>query len=496
MMDVLIKQHHMDINARDNKGQTFLIRAGIDQNHEAMKTLINLGANIRITDNTRENVLHKIARKGDHEAAKIVLEYDKNVLHDRNKDGNSALLIALINGYTTFAEFLIDSGASLNDINDDGNTIIHEIVKKNSSWLLKKIVKKVNQDIINHKNKDGMSPLLIAATADDLEIVKTLVDCRANLYATNKYGDNIAHVAAGNGNIALLRFLSSRKDLLNALNNNRENAFVCGAKSGKLEVVKLLLAEEHFIKGDVQKIINDLRIYNSYEQLQVYTYLLNLHDNRIDDCEAINAIITVTSNLITHNNNVSKTLSEKTDRPYHPESLYLLYSISDLYKMTQSERNNIKNIALERQNRELITKNTLEQRLQAIVVEEQRKELARIDALKRRTEPEHIAAQQGTTIAEQKKELDRIAADKYAADIAKYNQQVIDAQKAQEQKNDAVPSVTISERVPFCCICFEEDIQLLKKIPCKNVHSDHICGACLAAPSVKTCPTCRGELTK
>lgn len=158
--------------------------------------------------------------------------------------------------------------------------------------------------------------------------------------------------------------------------------------------------------------------------------------------------------------------------------------------MTKAERNNVKSVYVERQNRELLAKSTLEQKVYAIAVEEQRNELARIDALKRQTDPERIATQQGTTVSQQKDELDRIAADKYAADIAKNNECV-----AQEQQR-AAEIIAFEVIEASCCICFEENVQLLKKIPCKNVHSDHICGACLAASSVKTCPICRGPLTK
>ena len=137
--------------------------------------------------------------------------------------------------------------------------------------------------------------------------------------------------------------------------------------------------------------------------------------------------------------------------------------------MNVAERNSIKAKYLECQNKELTVKNSLEQKLHAIAVEEERKEKDRIAALNKKTEEERIAAEPSFAKASE-----------------------------DEQEHSPIEQPVVAQPVTeaSCCICFEEDLQLLKKIPCKNIHSDHICGACLQAPSVKTCPICRGPLTK
>lgn len=472
LIAALTQKHKIDINARDNKGQTSLMRATIEQNHETMTTLINLGANIRITDNARETVLHKIARNGDQKAAKIVLDYEKSLLTDLNKDGNSPLFTAIQNGNITFAEFLIDAGSRTDTVNNNGNTVIHELIKKNNSWLLTKLLKKADCNIINHKNKTGESPLYLAIDNDDIETIKTLIAYKANIYVMDAYGNNIAHIAAKNGKLRTLTYLQSKQEVLHSTNNNRETPFMCGAQQGQLEATKLLLTEDHFINGDIATIINVMR--NKYYLLdnesQVYDFLVQQHKNRLLGCQNIVTIAQSTFNLMRENNNLSQTLSEKTFRPYHPESLYSYYSENDLYKMTQAERNNVKNIYLERQNRALITKNTLEQKLYAIAVEEQRKEQTRIQ--KKQTEEEQ----------KEKARVDVLKDELIKAAASSSTVEPIVAQEAGTQAS--------------CCICFEEDPQLLKRIPCKNTHSDHICGACLQAPSVKTCPICRGPITK
>ncbi|HEX4069156.1 MAG TPA: ankyrin repeat domain-containing protein, partial [Candidatus Babeliales bacterium] len=384
----------------------------------------------------------------------------------------------------------------------------------NHNGLLNRLLNKIDHNLIDHKNKKGKSPICLAAKNDAIDSLKLLMAHKAHIYAVDNDGNNIAHIAAENGSLKTLAFLQqSQQELLRSINNNGETPFVYGAKQGKLETIKLLLNENHFINGELITTINAMK--NKYylwdNERQTYDFLVQQHNNRLIECQNIVAIAQAACNLVTENNNLSKTLSEKTFlRPYHPESLYSYYSENDLYKMTQVERNKVKNIYLERQNRELMTKNTLEQKLHTIAIEEQRKEQARINQQKQ-TESERIATQQGTTIAAQKAELERIAADKYAADIAAHNKRVEEEKSrvaqpiipkeylnypVQENENEQSEKSENNEQQISCCICYDEDPQLLRKIPCKNTHSDHICGACLKAPSVKTCPICRGPLTK
>jgi len=526
----------IDIDARDNNGHTSLMCATIEKNYDSMTRLIDLGANIRITDNAQENVLHKMARANDQKGAKIVLNHEKALLTDLNKNGDSAAFVAIQNGNITFAEFLIDAGSPIDTINNDGNTIVHELIKKSNNWLLNKLLKKLNSNLINHKNKKGEWPLSLAVYNDDIETIKALNLCKADMYTIDAEGNNIAHIAAKNGKIKVLTYLQSRQDLFKSCNNHGETPFMYGAQQGQLETTQLLLTEEHFRNGEVVNAINKIR--NKFHpwdnKHQVYEFLLQQHKNRLSECQNIIDIAQSTFILIAENNNLYNSLRKKQYNViYSPVDLYSNYSENDLYQMYASDRNRIKAKYLECQNRELRVRDNFKQQLAAIRAEEERKEQERIrrqqdlERKNRQTEEERIATQpsfakasedrQGTTISEQKTEFDRIAADKYAADIAANNRRV-----AEEEARATQPIVYVhGQPVPQkhfdypvqeddeseiaeegnCCLCCETTLVI--PIPCSDckVSLDRTCNGCVASHiSTRkekklplTCPKCGKE---
>lgn len=470
LIETLTQQPTIDINARDNKGQTPLICAAIEQRYDAMTKFIkNEKVNIRMTDNARETVLHKIARIGDRRAANIVLDTNREkdlLLTDLNKNGESPLFVAIQNGHTSFAEFLIEQGSRIDTINTEGNTIIHELVKKNNNELLTRLRTKLNYNLINHKNKQGNSPIYLATKNDNVEIIKTLILYKADIYRIDNEGNNIAHIAAKHGSFKTLKYLQSNHALFTSTNNRGKTPFVYGALEGEFETIKFLLNEEHFKNGEVVTAINALKdTYLWNNQRHIYDFLVQQHSNRVKECQDIVTIAQNTLSLIIENNNLCTDLRKKQHNViYNPVEFYSYYSADQLYAMDASERTRIKNKYLECHNKERIVRDNLRQKLDTINTEEQ-KEKARVDALKDELIKAKAAAEQNKIEENKKEEINNTPTEDNAQQIS-------------------------------CCICYEEDLSLLKKIPCKNAHSDRICGSCLQAPSVKTCPICRGPLTK
>ena len=94
-----------EINARDNWGQTALMKAAAENNIEALELLVKAGGNIEIPDVYGLTALMKTARDGRIEAAQILLKAGANKAIKTEK-GESALSIAESKGNTAIAGLL------------------------------------------------------------------------------------------------------------------------------------------------------------------------------------------------------------------------------------------------------------------------------------------------------------------------------------------------------------------------------------------------------
>jgi len=85
-------------------------------------------------------------------------------------------------------ELIIESGAKLDYISDDGVTILDEAVIFGQLELAKYLIHKKDFDVNSTKRKSGMTPFMQAACYGDIELMKFLIECGANIKAKDKNG--------------------------------------------------------------------------------------------------------------------------------------------------------------------------------------------------------------------------------------------------------------------------------------------------------------------
>jgi len=85
-------------------------------------------------------------------------------------------------------ELIIESGAKLEYISDDGVSILDEAVIFGQLELAKYLIHKKDFDVNSTKRKSGMTPFMQAACYGDIELMKFLIECGANINAKDKNG--------------------------------------------------------------------------------------------------------------------------------------------------------------------------------------------------------------------------------------------------------------------------------------------------------------------
>ncbi len=189
----------------------------LDRVNELIGYLQN--GSLKSTDSLGRNILmiavssHFYPNKGELsfvDVMKKAVEAGINVDERCKSNGKSALFYAIEAKYNDeCVDYLLQAGANPNITDNKGRTPLFEAVKK-SRKKYDLIVNKTED--INHRNSEGVTPLMIAARYMLTYIINDLLDRGANVTLTNKVGDNAYDIAKKYASINYIKIRESNTD--------------------------------------------------------------------------------------------------------------------------------------------------------------------------------------------------------------------------------------------------------------------------------------------
>ncbi|XP_059650880.1 protein ACCELERATED CELL DEATH 6-like [Cornus florida] len=144
---------------------------------------------------------------------------NSNLIFSKNTTGNLALHLAAAAGHQTVVQILVrhaeDDGSQLDLLvqeNEDKNTALHLAIKNHHHKLAIFLVEK-NPDATIRVNREGVSPLYMAAEAGDVELVNAMLNRRPADDMGFFQGKSLVHAAIQGRDIdvldAIMRYQSS-----------------------------------------------------------------------------------------------------------------------------------------------------------------------------------------------------------------------------------------------------------------------------------------------
>lgn len=131
--------------------------------------------------------IFKAAQNGDVELARRVLAQNKAVVFDKNKEGDTPLLVAVANGQDEMVTFLLENSARLFEASAKGN-VFHVAVQRQNLAMLKHLVQLARQEgrlalMLEYKanlaGQKQLTPLGLAAVICNREIYDYLISVGA-----------------------------------------------------------------------------------------------------------------------------------------------------------------------------------------------------------------------------------------------------------------------------------------------------------------------------
>nr|KYP36572.1 Potassium channel AKT1 [Cajanus cajan] len=123
--------------------------------------------------------------------------------NEENKDGQTALHIAASKGNKHCVTLLLEHGADPNSKDKDGNVPLWEAIKGRHESVIKLLINN-GADI---SSADAGNLACTAVEQNDIELLKELIQCGADVTQPQKNGTTALHMAALYGNAELIRFL-------------------------------------------------------------------------------------------------------------------------------------------------------------------------------------------------------------------------------------------------------------------------------------------------
>jgi ankyrin repeat protein len=194
-----------EIEARDEEGDTPLIRGAERGATKAVKLLLDKGAKIEDSDNAGATALiaasctcADIDMPDTIDIARLLLERGARI-EARDKSGTTALIHAAEWGRTGIVKLLLEKGADKEAKNNDGNTALMASAEGGgypSAETVKFLLDHGSK--IGTKNKEGQTALMLASSnsgVDQVEIVTLLIERGADFRTRDKHGDTALTLA-------------------------------------------------------------------------------------------------------------------------------------------------------------------------------------------------------------------------------------------------------------------------------------------------------------
>ena len=246
LCSILLKRN-AKIDAVDKDGNQPLHLAWKRGHTRTSRFLLSNGADVNALDEDGQTPLHTAAG-GEKDCPKLCsILLKRNAKIDAvDKDGNQPLHLAWKRGHTRTSCFLLSNGADVNALNEDGQTPLHTAAggKKDCPKLCSILLK--HNAKIDAVDKDGNQPLHLACEAALMSTVQHLLDCNADVFATNNSQQTALHKATCSKRDCpeVCVMLIAKGAQVNATDGNGDTSLHVAFRKGNMNTVDVLVEND------------------------------------------------------------------------------------------------------------------------------------------------------------------------------------------------------------------------------------------------------------
>src|SRR5699024_8712409 len=170
----------------------------------------------------------------------------------KNKVGETVLYTAIEKGYTDIINYLISEiGVDVEKMDNDNNNAIQVALlhQQGNNSLLEDLVK-LDVDT-ERENENGDNTFVSAIKAENIKVIKEMIDKGLDVNNVDKNGDNALHIYFGNKSehMRLLQGLIKEGTKINAFNSEGFSPLYLAIKNGEGNQVEELMNYPKHLNG-------------------------------------------------------------------------------------------------------------------------------------------------------------------------------------------------------------------------------------------------------
>lgn len=233
----------------DGEGWTALRSASWGGHKEAVKMLLEAGAEVDGCDPDGRTALRAAAWGGHEEIMLILLDHGATI-DSVDHEGRTPLIAAAYMGHKEAVEILLDAGAEVNLADKNGRSALSVAAQCVPSAVGRRGHGEVVSLLLErgadpeHKDKDGMTPLLLASYEGHEEVVELLLEAGADVdesAGTYPYAVTPLLAAAAMGHAGTVNRMLFWGAAVDGIDGEGRTALCLAAAKGSNEVVQTLL---------------------------------------------------------------------------------------------------------------------------------------------------------------------------------------------------------------------------------------------------------------
>ncbi len=147
-----------------------------------------------------------VAKNGSIEEMKLLIEQNKDTINAKNQNGFTPLLLACYRGNTAVAEFLINKVKNIDEMTAEGTALVASVYKGDKIISEKLLKKGANPNL---QSAQGITALMYAVQIQNIDLVKLLLNYKADKKIADKSGKKAFEYAIFNKNKELINLLKN-----------------------------------------------------------------------------------------------------------------------------------------------------------------------------------------------------------------------------------------------------------------------------------------------